>query len=347
VPEVEVETAVVGAGAAGLAAALELRRAGVEVVLLEAGGRPGGVMQTEEIRGHRVERGPNTCLVRAPALAFLQAQGFERELVAASPARRLRFVFHEGRLEPVPMGPLGFVRSPLLTTRGKLRLLAEPWVQRGDAGTESAQDFIARRFGPEVAEKLLAPALTGIYAGDERELGARAVLGFATELERTHEAERARALADLIDRLSARLGQRAVTRRELVEAHLPEQAERAAPATLGEARRRGEGDEPVAPQGAPPARPLRIFARPEPIDALSEVPDGPPLRFRWRRVLHDVAAIEGPERIAAPWWRRPDAPTRDYFRAEDSHGRRFWLYREGLWGRETERAKWFVHGVFG
>jgi len=186
VPEVEVETAVVGAGAAGLAAALELRRAGVEVVLLEAGGRPGGVMQTEEIRGHRVERGPNTCLVRAPALAFLQAQGFERELVAASPARRLRFVFHEGRLEPVPMGPLGFVRSPLLTTRGKLRLLAEPWVQRGDAGTESAQDFIARRFGPEVAEKLLAPALTGIYAGDERELGARAVLGFATELERTH-----------------------------------------------------------------------------------------------------------------------------------------------------------------
>ncbi len=96
-----------------------------------------------------------------------------------------------------------------------------------------------------------------------------------------------------------------------------------------------------------PARPLRLFVRPEPIDALAEVPDGPPLRFRWRRVLHDVAAIEGPERIAAPWWRRPDAPTRDYFRAEDSHGRRFWLYREGLWGRETQRAKWFVHGVFG
>ena len=92
---------------------------------------------------------------------------------------------------------------------------------------------------------------------------------------------------------------------------------------------------------------MRLFARPEPIDALAEVPDGPPLRFRWRRVLHDVAAIEGPERIAAPWWRRENAPTRDYFRAEDSSGRRFWLYREGLWGRETARAKWFLHGVFG
>ena len=96
-----------------------------------------------------------------------------------------------------------------------------------------------------------------------------------------------------------------------------------------------------------PARPLRLFARPEPIEALAEVPDGPPLRFRWRRVLHNVAAIEGPERIAAPWWRRAGAPTRDYFRAEDTEGRRFWLYREGLWGLETKQAKWFVHGLFG
>ena len=77
------------------------------------------------------------------------------------------------------------------------------------------------------------------------------------------------------------------------------------------------------------------------------MPDGPPLRFRWRRVLHDVAAIEGPERIAAPWWRHAGMPTRDYFRAEDSEGRRFWLYREGLWGRETMQPKWFVHGLFG
>ena len=114
------------------------------------------------------------------------------------------------------------------------------------------------------------------------------------------------------------------------------------------ARRQGQGER----DGARLARRagagrLRLFERPEPIEALAEVPDGPPLRFRWRRVLHEVAAIEGPERIAAPWWRRPGAPTRDYFRAEDALGRRFWLYREGLYGRETTQAKWFVHGVFG
>jgi protein ImuB len=167
-----------------------------------------------------------------------------------------------------------------------------------------------------------------------------------SEWERAREAERSARLADLLDGLSARLGPRRVTRQELVEAHIPEQAVVASPAVLGAARARGEGGEPIA-RAAAPTRPLRLFERPEPIEALAEVPDGPPLRFRWRRVLHEVAAIEGPERIAAPWWRRPGAPTRDYFRAEDTLGRRFWLYREGLWGRETTRAKWFMHGVFG
>jgi protein ImuB len=203
------------------------------------------------------------------------------------------------------------------------------------------------------AERLASPDEEAIDAGygvDLMRLACLAAEPLApsqAEFERAHEAERARALAELLDRLSARLGARAVTRRELVEAHLPDEAEAAAPATLGEGRTRG-GEEGIATAAAgAPARPLRLFVRPEPIEALAEAPDGPPLRFRWRRVLHDVAAIEGPERIAAPWWRRDGALTRDYFRAEDSQGRRFWLYREGLWGRETARAKWFMHGVFG
>ncbi|HWU25227.1 MAG TPA: hypothetical protein VN154_02380, partial [Rhizomicrobium sp.] len=94
-----------------------------------------------------------------------------------------------------------------------------------------------------------------------------------------------------------------------------------------------------------PRRPLRLFARPEPIEAVAEIPDGPPLRFRWRRALHEVAFAEGPERIAMEWWRH-EALTRDYFRVENGCGRRFWLYRAGLYGRETERPQWFVHGVF-
>jgi protein ImuB len=202
-----------------------------------------------------------------------------------------------------------------------------------------------------IAERLASPNEDAIDAGYGVDLMRLACLTAEplapseAELERAHEAERARSLAELLDRLSARLGARAVTRRELIDAHLPEQAEAAAPATLGEARHWGE--EPETRTAGAPTRPLRLFARPEPIEALAEVPDGPPLRFRWRRVLHNVAAIEGPERIAAPWWRHANMPTRDYFRAEDSEGRRFWLYREGLWGREAAQVKWFVHGLFG
>ena len=101
-------------------------------------------------------------------------------------------------------------------------------------------------------------------------------------------------------------------------------------------------------QEVPPERPLRLFARPEPVEVLAEVPEGPPLRFRWRRLLHEVARAEGPERIAPEWWRGEEDGrlTRDYYRVEDREGRRYWLYREGLYGREADRPAWYVHGLF-
>ena len=96
-----------------------------------------------------------------------------------------------------------------------------------------------------------------------------------------------------------------------------------------------------------PARPIRLLERPEPIEAIAAAPDGPPLRFRWRRALHEVAAFEGPERIAPEWWRETEALTRDYFRVESREGLRVWLYREGLYGGETPAPRWFLHGLFG
>jgi protein ImuB len=85
--------------------------------------------------------------------------------------------------------------------------------------------------------------------------------------------------------------------------------------------------------------------KPEPISAMAEVPDGAPRRLTWRRVEHRVARASGPERIAAEWW-RADGPTRDYYRVETTAGQRLWLYREGLYGRETDTPRWFVQGVF-
>jgi protein ImuB len=98
--------------------------------------------------------------------------------------------------------------------------------------------------------------------------------------------------------------------------------------------------------GGPTDRPLRLFARPEAVEAIAEMPDGPPVTFRWRRVIYRIARVEGPERIAAEWWRE-DALTRDYFRVEDAAGHRICLYPEGLYGREHNApGRWYLHGVF-
>jgi protein ImuB len=92
----------------------------------------------------------------------------------------------------------------------------------------------------------------------------------------------------------------------------------------------------------------------EPIEVIAEIPEGAPYRFRWRRVLHEVVAAQGPERISPEWWQEifghslksHNRQTRDYFRVEDAQGHRFWLYRDGLYQRETQRPQWYMHGVF-
>jgi protein ImuB len=150
------------------------------------------------------------------------------------------------------------------------------------------------------------------------------------------------AVAGLADRLAARLGIRSVLRAVPRDTHIPEQAERLLPASEVPS----QAAHPAQPaQSLPPLRPLRLFARPQAVEALAEVPDGPPLRFRWRRLLHDVVRAEGPERMAGQWW-QGDAPARDYYRIEDSGGRRFWLFREGLHGEGDAPPRWFVHGLF-
>ncbi|MDH3664157.1 MAG: DNA polymerase Y family protein [Alphaproteobacteria bacterium] len=180
--------------------------------------------------------------------------------------------------------------------------------------------------------------------------------------------------AQLIDRLANRLGPNAVTISTPIESHLPERAEgRAVP---GGRTAPGSTSKTWAdmPQTAP--RPSCLLLRPEPIKALAEVPDGPPLRFTWRRVTRRVVKSEGPERIAPEWVGTVGAvgavgaadnvdlaaETRDYYRVEDEHGQRYWLFRQGLYDSPgnvdthadhqvnavgRSRPGWFIHGVFG
>lgn len=151
-------------------------------------------------------------------------------------------------------------------------------------------------------------------------------------------------VADLVDRLVARLGRNRVLRFVPRDSHDPDRAACAVPVIDG---RKSDIFWPKLEKGEPPGRPLQLFDPPQPIDAVAEVPDGPPLRFRWRRVLHDIIRSEGPERIAPEWWRHTaQMPARDYYRVEDRHGRRFWLFRAGLYGDEAAKPRWYLHGLF-
>ena len=158
----------------------------------------------------------------------------------------------------------------------------------------------------------------------------------------SHEADD---VARLVDRLSARLGANRVIRFVPQDTHIPEYAvmtmpaQRKLPCAIAWLDR--------APH-EPPNRPLRLFETPERIKVgFALVPDGPPTSFLWRQLTHRVIRAEGPERIAMEWWRANGKTlTRDYFRVEDELGLRYWLFREGLFGRELIQPHWFLHGMF-
>jgi len=137
------------------------------------------------------------------------------------------------------------------------------------------------------------------------------------------------------------------------DTHLPERVQTGRPALAEPQDTESAGWQPSLP------RPPRLLARPEPVEAMAPVPDDPPVLFRWRGRAHRVVRAEGPERIEPEWWRQPEADntyvldrtTRDYYRVEDTDGRRFWLYREGLYDRshpagDDTAPRWFLHGLF-
>lgn len=170
-----------------------------------------------------------------------------------------------------------------------------------------------------------------------------------TQLQLEGGAIGGEAMAALVDRLSMRVGRGRIRRFAARDTHIPEQGVLGIPALDAPPLGHPATLPWTLPEpGEPPLRPIHLFDPPQRIEVVAEVPDGPPHRFRWRRTLHDVTRYEGPERIAAEWWRRIDQHglTRDYYRVEDARGRRFWIFRHGLYGQERVDPAWYVHGLF-
>jgi protein ImuB len=198
--------------------------------------------------------------------------------------------------------------------------------------------------------KLIAPKLDVIDPGFGIEVvtvTAEAVEPISHRQQRLDEGREATAeegLAPLIDRLANRLGEDRVWRAEPFESHVPERSVvRRPPLSPPGKARPWDPDRP---------RPVRLFRRPEPVEAVVALtPDDPPSQFRWRGRLHRVRRAEGPERIGEEWWRKSidevsPGHVRDYYRVEDEVGGRFWLFRAGLYDPENP-PKWWLHGLFG
>jgi protein ImuB len=144
----------------------------------------------------------------------------------------------------------------------------------------------------------------------------------------------------IVDVLGSRLGAKRVVRPELHSEHAPERAAGWRSALT----KSDQGKFPNPPADGVQRRPVRLFSPGQQIEVMASLPDGPPLRFRWRRVVREVVRAEGPERISGDWQKREK--TRDYYRVEDNQGRRYWLYREGLYGESETPPLWYLHGLF-
>ncbi|MCC6921059.1 MAG: DNA polymerase Y family protein [Alphaproteobacteria bacterium] len=157
-------------------------------------------------------------------------------------------------------------------------------------------------------------------------------------------AEDGESLSGLVDRLTIRFGRENVLRFRRENTHAPQRAVSVFPAQDGVQKSTEQGgliDSQLS-------RPLKFFEPAERLDlVIADTPDGIPRAFKWRRLHYKVRCAEGPERISPEWWRADAASaTHDYYRVEDEDGRRFWIFRAGLWNRETAEAEWYLRGLF-
>ncbi|HEX9730262.1 MAG TPA: protoporphyrinogen oxidase [Gemmatimonadales bacterium] len=180
--------AVVGGGIAGLATAIELEARGLEVLVLEGGDRVGGNLRTDREDDWIIERGPNGFLDNVPAtLDLVRRVGLESSLQRANPRAAKRYLFRNGRLHLLPGGPLGFLKSPVLSVRGKLRVLLEPFARpRPEDVDETIYQFAARRIGHEAASVLVDAMVSGVFAGNVRELSLASTFPTMAGMEREH-----------------------------------------------------------------------------------------------------------------------------------------------------------------
>lgn len=181
------KVAVVGGGITGLTAALHLQEAGLHPLVFEAGPAAGGAMQTRLENGYRYELGPNTLQENSAEITkLITSLGLANEVVEAGAGARKRYVLRDGRPVAAPSSPGSLLRSPLLSWRGKIRLLREPFAPPASGEEEPVADFARRRLGQEALDYLVDPFVAGIYAGDPARLSLQHAFPRIHQMETDH-----------------------------------------------------------------------------------------------------------------------------------------------------------------
>lgn len=204
----KVDSIILGAGISGLVVAYRLKQLGQNVLVFEHTNRVGGAIQSRDADGFLIEQGPNSLRGAHELLDLVEELNLMDELVTGDP-KAPAYVYSGGKLHAVPMGPGALFKTKLISGSAKLRLLAEPFVKakpkdRDQSGGQDARDteragcprsidprsdeesiasFIRRRLGNQVLEKLVAPFLSGVYAGDPERLSVQACFPKLAEFE--------------------------------------------------------------------------------------------------------------------------------------------------------------------
>src|SRR5579863_2510642 len=180
------KVAVIGAGISGLACAYRLQQLGLDVTVFESNSSAGGMIDSVEKDGMLFEAGPQSFQGTPELLALIRELGLEGQLLKADP-RAPRYVLLHGRLRKIPMSPQALLASTLLNPVSRWKIASEPFKKwKPPTKEESVADFVRRKFGHEILEYLVAPFVSGVYAGDPEKLSLKAAFPTLEEWEREY-----------------------------------------------------------------------------------------------------------------------------------------------------------------
>jgi oxygen-dependent protoporphyrinogen oxidase len=179
---------ILGAGISGLATAYWLNKEGYDIKILEADKEAGGSMQSSHEEGFLVDYGPNSGLETTPLIRqIVDEVGLSNEMVYASESSNKRYILRNEELHPLPMNPPALIKSKLFSTKGKLRLCAEPFIGKSEDGYyQSMSEFVKRRLGKEFLDYAIDPFVSGVFAGDPNKLSVKSAFPKLYRLEEVY-----------------------------------------------------------------------------------------------------------------------------------------------------------------